>query len=488
MKSVTRLYQSESNSTTSASVNFKTIPYDNRRVSQTHDNTKNSNERSYFCKYHKANSTHDTKDCKVLNGKPPPASGTKSTTFNKASTNGQRRPVHSNAKHTGQASQRTSFNKHSAPAKKVKFRRNNTLQTGVEGDDNDESWDTEEEQLTLTHTLMCTDEIEDSVFLNRKADMPRESKKSNLLDQKVIVIDSASSRSVTSEPWLVKNNIDFKKGEIHNPPQRVRTAAGIVNAHFDATITFTYNKVEYTITVLVLDTKKCIPILFGSTSLIKAKAKFDFSTGVMELTAMKTFINFEFSRSAGLWYVRLHQHGNQVMSSKKHSLCQTSKVKQRQTSKVKQHTSMVTCVITDDEEFTDDTSNYSEDYDSSINLYVLQNEVTTEAERSTTVDQSTTDSSDLITVKDVVSKETTTIPKDELIAVLQNLHCDLAHAGIDICHQTISKELVIRRQACQRPSTFPPRMLRWFSRTMIHRDRMPTLGTTVFGLVTSTWR
>ena len=130
--------------------------------------------------------------------------------------------------------------------------------------------------------------------------------KFSLMDQKVIVLDTGANPTSCSQGYLDKHGILYQVKEEHRPPRKIRTAKGIVKADLTVTIPFCFEHQIYSIDVLVLSTPALVPILFGSNSFRKAKATINYK-GIMEMTAFKSSIVWDFSNNSGLYYIRLHQ-------------------------------------------------------------------------------------------------------------------------------------------------------------------------------------
>ena len=131
-------------------------------------------------------------------------------------------------------------------------------------------------------------------------------KKIDLCEQKILILDPGASPTSVSQGFLDKHKIYYKTVQAHDPPKKIRTAKGTIQGTHTARINFFYERELYSIDALVLATDKVTPILFGSNSLKKIKAKFDFQSGVMTINGNLT-INWEFSKTSGLWFFNLLQ-------------------------------------------------------------------------------------------------------------------------------------------------------------------------------------
>ena len=130
-----------------------------------------------------------------------------------------------------------------------------------------------------------------------------------LLDSEVVILDPAASPSSCSEGWLTLHQIKYTKTEAYDPPRRVRTANGIVKAYYSVRVPFYINGQKLQINVIVLDTTRIVPLLFGSNTLLKASAQMDFSTGIMLIPKYRSLKQIKWKRhsTAHLWYIPLTQ-------------------------------------------------------------------------------------------------------------------------------------------------------------------------------------
>ena len=173
MTSITRLYQSESNTATSASVNITNIPYDNRRDFQHEDTSQlpsNDTKRPFYCSYHKFNSTHDSKNCRILNSKPPSRPPSMTNHKSKFSRPRQVTQAPTTNKHAGHQGQRNSneSNKH---------RSKHALQTSMDRDDeslpsmdqDDDSLPHTEDEFALMTSLLVDEQSNKDIINNQSA-------------------------------------------------------------------------------------------------------------------------------------------------------------------------------------------------------------------------------------------------------------------------------------------------------------------------------
>jgi hypothetical protein len=248
--------------------------------------TKGSQEaQSYFCTHHGHNSSHNSEDCKVLNG--------------------HAKVKEASVSPNGSSTKPNKYGKHAHAKKKDGHALNaahNAQSSAAETDESDDG-----HAYAFVHCART--EMRPSGPPSRSYALPaaRDEKKMNIMDLKLMLLDTGANPTSASSAYFAKHGIVFAVKELHDPPRRIRTANGIVKASKTVTVPFNYNGTKFTIDVLMLDTARIVPILFGANSLRTCKATFDFASGIMMMKAFKQELHWKFSKQAGLWYMDLYQ-------------------------------------------------------------------------------------------------------------------------------------------------------------------------------------
>ena len=426
-----------------------------------------ANNAKYYCSLHGKNATHDTNQCRTLaynNSKNKKSSG----------NNGGTRGGSSKTKHTGKSNKNAHNNgKHRKKGKGTAFP---ACEEGTSDTDSDEESDTDSDsddtadkfdgQALMAALKSKTHRKKKSKSCHiSKASRARKSCQFALLDQKVAIFDPAASPTSASRGYLELHNIKYDVIERHQPPKRIRTASGIVPATFTARIKFLNNRVTYSIDVLIMDTDRVTPILFGSNALRKAGATFDFMNNIMTLKS-GTQLFWDYSKTSGLWFLKITQPSNPAVKSDdvqpKNAFVTTKIKKDRKSS----GTAMITALVayndenaeslpplTDSESDSDDVS----DTDSESNIQTLDtddednkntyftglsatmanNQSDSDETVSSNDDKSDTESND--TIVKIIDNEGNDhqIDKSTLNTIVESLHIQLGHAGIKACYEAI---------------------------------------------------
>ena len=137
----------------------------------------------------------------------------------------------------------------------------------------------------------------------------------SIMDGANAVLDSAASPVVTSDTFLTKNNIIYHKTVDYDPPRKVRTANGLVNANFEAIVPMRLTDEEgkphdINVATMVMRTDKVVPLLYGMSALRNSKSTFDFSSGVMHIGKLNCNVQWKLSNRTNIWYLPLKQPPN----------------------------------------------------------------------------------------------------------------------------------------------------------------------------------